>query len=289
MFSESWQLPNKIKAAVKHTFFDMNISGWLNAEALILLFFSSPCGWCQKCRKANTSNCLHTVFALSLSAGAAGFKLHSNNLGRYQTSRCNFLHRPLGGRREQKKKRKRGLSSLSEHKVYFMYVVINLIRLEVLLVSVQLFPVVFCFFSSRWLASEISNFWNKQKLTYCGGQQTGRQMYKLHCAFVINALSSFVCLRCSCNWRAVMCCHACARWCCAWILRVHVPSRPVHSHMQHVTWAGRKVRNRSSIRRGNALYQLLSSWEHDVIVFLCTPLWVAFFGGGKQNQTSTLG
>lgn len=39
MFSESWQLPNKIKAAVKHTFFDMNISGWLNAEALVLLFF----------------------------------------------------------------------------------------------------------------------------------------------------------------------------------------------------------------------------------------------------------
>lgn len=30
-----------------------------------------------------------------------------------------------------------------------MYVVINLIRLEVLLVSVQLFLVVFCFFSSR--------------------------------------------------------------------------------------------------------------------------------------------
>lgn len=40
MFSESWQLPNKLKAAVKHTFFDMNISGWLNAEALVLLFFS---------------------------------------------------------------------------------------------------------------------------------------------------------------------------------------------------------------------------------------------------------
>lgn len=48
-------------------------------------FFPSLGSWCQKCRKANSSNCLRTVFALSLSAGAAGFKLHSNNLGRYKT------------------------------------------------------------------------------------------------------------------------------------------------------------------------------------------------------------
>ena len=134
MFSASWRLPNKRKSSSVTHLFSIWISqaGWTLKRSSC--FFSPPplCGWCQKCRKANTSNCLHTVFALSLSAGAAGFKLHSNNLGRFQASRCNFLHRPLGGRREQKKKKKWWLSSLSEHKVYFIYVVINLIRLEVL-------------------------------------------------------------------------------------------------------------------------------------------------------------
>ena len=150
-------------------------------------------------------------------------------------------------------------------------------------VSVQLFPVAFFFFFFfLWLASEISNFWNKQKSTYCGGQQTGRQMHKLHCAFLINALSSFV----RCNWRAVMCCHACARWCCVWILRVHIPSRPVHSHMQHVTWAGRKGGNKPSIRCGNALYQLLSSWCHCVSLHAIVD---SFFGGeAKSNLHSRI-